>query len=223
MMPKILIIGDSSSLSREELSFNKTYYAIMKNKKNYILEMNATANNTSRNIAIKLESFLLYGYSPDVVILNYGIVDVYPRPYPNKIHKLLSCVGLLQYIDTFLKKTKLYYKFGDFFNFKEVSLDEFRKYSENIVVKLLKKEVKQIIIIGIIKPYKVLLKSKKVKEDIELYNASFKKLAEDNEEISYIDIYNDSSEDFTIWDGYHYSEQASKYLTMKIEKIIKYD
>jgi lysophospholipase L1-like esterase len=224
MKNNILIIGDSSSLPREKVEFNKTFYLKIKQMSacNNI-EITSVTNNTSRNIYYNLEFFMLYGYKPDIVILNYGIVDVYPRPYPNKIYRLLACTGLLQYVDKFLKKTNLYYKLGDLFNFKEVSIEKFEQYSKGIIEKLLDRGVKKIIIIGIIKPYKVLLKSHRVDTEIKKYNAIFENFAKNNEMIEYIDIYNDSEEDYTIWDGYHYSEKASQYLADKIKKVIEND
>jgi len=217
-MLKALIIGDSSSLSRESILFNNTYYAGL--KKEIDIENSAITNNTSYKIYTNLESFMLYGYRPNTVILNYGIVDVYPRPYPNIIYKLLSCSGLLSKVDTFLKKTSLYYKLGNVFKFKEVKINSFESYSEGIIKKLLEKKVENIIIIGIIKPYRVLLKSSIIDNEVVLYNNVFQKLTKKYANVSYIDIYNDSDENFTIWDGYHYSEKASNYLVTKIKQII---
>ncbi len=218
-MQKVLIIGDSSALPREEICFDKTYYAQLK-ANNIIIESSAVANNNSYKINCNLEAFMHYGYNANVVILNYGIVDVYPRPYPNKIYRLLACVGLLHYVDKFLKKTKLYYRLGDFFNFKEVNFNQFNKYTESIVQKLLDKDIKKILIIGILKPSKVLLNSKNVNKEVILYNSVFKELSYKYQEVHYIDIYSDSNEDFSIWDGYHYSEIAFNYLSKKIEKLI---
>jgi lysophospholipase L1-like esterase len=224
MERNILIIGDSSIPPREELSYTQTYSYLLKKKlKKTNIEVSAKTGNNSRQIYLDLEPFMLYGYKPDIVILNYGIVDVYPRPYPNKIYRLLACTGLLQYVDKFLKKTNLYYKLGDLFNFKEVSIEKFEQYSKGIIEKLLDRGVKKIIIIGIIKPYKVLLKSHRVDTEIKKYNAIFENFAKNNEMIEYIDIYNDSEEDYTIWDGYHYSEKASQYLADKIKKVIEND
>ena len=217
-MKKILIIGDSSSLPREDTIFNSTYYSILKKKHN--IENSAVTNNVSYKIYNDLEPFTLYGYNPDIVVLNYGIVDVYPRPYSNFIYRLLSCSGLLPYVDKFLKKTNLYYSLGNLFNFKEVKLENFKIYSDGIVKKLLKKDVEKIIIIGIIKPYRVLLKSKIIDSEIKKYNDVFKELSLKYEQVDYIDIYHDSDENFTIWDGYHYSEKASAYIVEKIKEII---
>jgi hypothetical protein len=217
-MLRTLIIGDSSSLSRDNILFDDTYYAEL--KKQITIENSAVPNNNSYRIYSDLEAFMLYGYAPHTVILNYGIVDVYPRPYPNLIYKLLSCSGLLSTIDNILKKTNLYYKFGNFFKFKEVNLKNFEQYSEGIIKKLLEKKVEKIIIIGIIKPYKALLKSEIINEEIVLYNEVFRELSIKYSVVSYIDIYNDSDEDFTIWDGYHYSQKASKYLADTIKKIV---
>jgi len=217
-MADILIVGDSSVPPREELSYSQTYTYLLKKQFNErSIEVSAVTGNNSRKIYLNLEPFMLYGCKPNIVILNYGIVDVYPRPYPNMIYRLLLCTGLLTRVDNFLKKTKLYYTLGDFFKFKEVKLDSFEKYSEGIVSKLLEKDVDKVIIIGIIKPYKILLKSK---DEIVLYNKIFKKLSTRYSEVTYIDIYNDSDEDFTIWDGYHYSQKASNYLVDKIKKIV---
>lgn len=215
---KALIIGDSSSLPRKSIFFNNTYYAGL--KKHIEIENSAITNSSSYQIYANLDSFMLYGYKPKIVILNYGIVDVYPRPYPNIIYRLLSCSGLLPKVDNFLKKTNLYYKLGSLFKFKEVKLNDFESYSEGIVSKLLEKDVDKVIIIGIIKPYKILLKSKIINDEIVLYNKIFKKLSTRYSEVTYIDIYNDSDEDFTIWDGYHYSQKASNYLVDKIKKIV---
>jgi len=220
-MSKVLIIGDSSALPRENISFKNTYYSGL--KKYIETENSAVTNNTSYQIYTDLESFMLYGYRPNNVILNYGIVDVYPRPYPNIVYRLLSCSGLLPKVDTFLKRTNLYYKLGSLFKFKEVDINSFERYSEGIIQKLLAKEVKTIIIIGIIKPYRVLLKSSIIDKEVILYNNVFKKLAKKYDNVSYIDIYSDSDEEFTIWDGYHYSKKASDYLVEKIKKIVLND
>ncbi|PTB85844.1 hypothetical protein C9925_02485, partial [cyanobacterium G8-9] len=88
---------------------------------------------------------------------------------------------------------------------------------------LLEKGVTKIIIIGIMKPYKILLKSKKVNDEIKRYNEGYKELSSKYKEVSYIDIYKESDEDFTIWDGYHYSKKASKYLSETIENLIAND
>lgn len=222
-MKKILIIGDSSAVPRKEVFFNKTYYSLIKSLANSNIESSAKTNITSYEINLNLEAFMLYGYKPDVIILNYGIVDVYPRPYPNKVYKLLACLGLLRHIDKILKKTKLYYKLGDFFKFQEVNIKNFEIYTESIIKKLLMNNVEKIIIIGIIKPYKILLKSKIADSEIIKYNNVYKKLAKKYSEVKYIDIYNDSTEDFTIWDGYHYSEKSSQYLADKIENLVLND
>jgi len=220
-MKKILIIGDSSVPPREETDYSASYSTLLKNAlPNYRVEAFAMTGNNSRRIYYALDASMLYGYNPNMVILNYGIVDVFPRPYPNTMYRFLTCSGLLKYVDKFLKKTKLYYKLGDYFNFKEVPLKEFEQNSENIIKKLLDKNVQRIIIIGIIKPYRILLNSKNVNKEVILYNSVYIKLSQKYPEVKYVDIYSDASEDFTIWDGYHYSDLASNYLANKIEKLI---
>ena len=223
-MHKVLIIGDSSTLPREEVIFSKTYYYELKKRNpSFTIENEGITNNTSYKIDTDLESFMLHGYNPDIVILNYGIVDVYPRPYPNSLYRLLVCTGLLPYVDKVLKSTNFYYRLGDLLGFKEVKLKNFEKYSNNIIKKLLERNVKKIIIISIIQPSKILLKSRSIKREVPLYNNIFTLLSDKYKEVNYIDIYNDMDEDFTTWDGYHYTEKASHYLTEKIEELINND
>ena len=222
-MKKVLIIGDSSATPREELPFDKTYYARLKRNKDLDIENSAVANNTSYKILNKLEAFMLYGFSPDVVVLNYGIVDVYPRPYSNVIHKILTNLKLISAVDWVLKKTRLYYKLGDLFNFKEVSEIKFKRYSEQLVRNLVEKGVDQIVVCGIIKPDKVLLKSKNIIKEVMVYNQILQDLSTQNEKVDYIDMFDVADESFTIWDGYHYSVKASEHLAKKIEDLITDD
>ncbi len=218
---KILLIGDSSLLPREELPYTKTYpYLLKALLSTSKIEMVGVSNNTSKKIALGIEPYTLYGFNPDTVILNYGIADVYPRPYPNWMDRLLACSGLQKYCDRFLKKTKLYYLLGDWFGYSSVPLDQFHTYSHDIVTQLFQQGVKKIIFVGIIRPSKILLYSKTVNQKIKLYNQIFQSLADSNKSIFYIDIYHDADETFSIWDGYHYSEIASDYLLQKISKLI---
>lgn len=224
-MKKILFIGDSSLLARKEVHYDDIYSTLIKKRfnNNYEVEISGKTQNTSKEIFINLDAFMLYGYKPNIVILNYGIVDVFPRPYPNKLSKLLGCLGLLVKIDKTLKKTGAYYKLGDLFKFKTTSIEKFKFYTEGIIDKLLDNGVDKIIIIGIIKPYKVLKKSKIVDTEVCKYNDVYKNMAKNYNQVKYIDVYGDSDEQFTIWDGYHYSSKASQYLSKEIESLIEDD
>jgi lysophospholipase L1-like esterase len=106
-MKKVLIIGDSSAMPRTELPFDKTYYARLKCMKGLDIENSAVSNNTSYKILSKLDAFMLYGFNPEVVILNYGIVDVFPRPYSNTVYKVLNNLRLISLVDKVLKKNRL--------------------------------------------------------------------------------------------------------------------
>ena len=214
---KLLFIGDSSLLPREELPYSKTYPYLLRSLLSASeIETVGITNNTSKRIALGIEPYTLYGFNPDTVILNYGIADVYPRPYPNGVNRLLSCLGLQKYVDSFFKKTKLYYFLGDWLGYCAVSYDCFQRYSEEIIDQLFQKEVQQILFIGIVRPSKVLLRSKTVNQKIQQYNTVFQSLAQQNDKIIYIDMYTDADDSFTIWDGYHYSEKGSAYLVEKI-------
>lgn len=214
---RVIIIGDSSIPPRVELPYSKTYTTLLKNRHiNMNMEIVAITGNTSKKIALGIEPYTLYGFNPHTVILNYGIADVYPRPYPNWMNRLLACSGLQAYMDAFLKKTKLYYLLGDWFGYCAVPYNHFQRYSEEIVDQLLQKGVQKIVFIGIIRPSKILLHSKTVDEKIQHYNGVFQSLAQQYATIDYIDIYTEADESFTIWDGYQYSEKGSLYLVEKI-------
>ena len=94
-MKKILIIGDSTVLPRKEVSFWNTYIGLLnKNCKKYNFFMNAKEGLTTKQVFQNLDYYLLYGLQPDMVILNIGIVDSYPRPLPIKLNKLLNCLQI---------------------------------------------------------------------------------------------------------------------------------
>jgi hypothetical protein len=108
-------------------------------------------------------------------------------------------------------------------NFKEVNVNDFKENSEKIIQTLLEKGVKKILVCGIIKPDKVLLKSKNIEREVMQYNEVLQVLSTVFKEMFYIDMFDVSDEEFTIWDGYHYSEKASIYIANRIEDIINHD
>jgi lysophospholipase L1-like esterase len=219
---KVLLIGDSSLLPRTELPYHQTYPVLLKRKvPSCDLEVTAVTSNTSYMILKNIEAYMLYGFDPKAVVLHYGIADVYPRPYPDKVGKLLECLGLQYHIEKWLKWTKLYYRFGDWFGFSAVSLDIFKKNTHDIVKELRQRNVGKIVFVGIIKPDKVLLKSRTVDAKIQEYNKIFRECSRQYDDIHYVDLYAVSNTSFTIWDGYHFTEKASQYLSDTLAEILR--
>ena len=111
---RIVIISDSCALPREELPYEKTYFYLLKKfLPNYDIINTSTRGNTISNIIRNKDDYYLL-YNPDILIVHIGIVDLYPRPYPNNIFtRLLKKLLRIFYIDidAILKKCKLYYKF----------------------------------------------------------------------------------------------------------------
>ena len=161
--------------------------------------MNAKEGLTTKQVFQNLDYYLLYGLQPDMVVLNIGIVDSYPRPLPVNLNKLLNCLQIGGGIEYMLKKTKLYYKLADVFNFREVDEKKFEYYLENIIKKINTK----ILLLGIVKPSKILLRSKLAKTNIIKYNNTMHKMALKNKNVCFIDTYSLIGEEDTIYDGYH--------------------
>ena len=224
-LPIILIIGDSSATTRMETHYESTYFYKLKKELylKYDIINNSEHGNDIRRILFRAGHFYKQGYNPDIVILNHGIVEAYPRPYPQHKYILKFILPLLRKfeikfgIDKLLQKTKFYYTLADIFKFKLVPINEFSDKVSILIKDLMEMDTK-IIIIGIVRPQKVLLKSKIVKKEFDKYNNVFKRYV-DNDKIFFIDMDN-IGEDFVIWDGYHYTDKGSEYVAKEVLKII---
>lgn len=219
-LPRLQIIGDSCAIPRDGIPYEQTYFYMLKNNLfgKYDVINNSVAANNVRKITETIGSVARL-YNPQIVILNYGIVDAYPRPYHrhfSAVVYLLSKIGVD--FDRMLTKRKLYYKLADIFNFKIVPFKEFKSRTESLIEEFRHIGTKKIIFVGIVRPQKEISKSKIAEKEIEKYNGVFKQFA-DGKKIFYVDMTSIDKESF-IWDGYHYNEKASQYLTEQILKVI---
>jgi hypothetical protein len=215
---KLLIIGDSSALPREGVPYEDTYFYMLKkalDMKYDILNLSSGGNN-SRRVARDIDSFVSE-YSPEIVILNYGIVDAYPRPFPYWLSQVFRLVNLSP--DGLLKTTGLYYTLGELFNFKIVTLRNFRRYTERVMGTIKKSGAGKIVIVGIIRAHGKILRSRIAEREFTAYNQCLAGWA-DGSSAHFIDM-SLLSEDAVIWDGYHYNQVASKHLAEKVLAVIK--
>ena len=215
MNKRVLIVGDSCTLPRKEVYFDNLYPSLLKNELiDFDFVVSAKYKATVKDIKELTIPYIEYGYKPNIVILQYGIVDAFPRPYPRYIEKY-------DIVRRLLKKLNLFYKFSDLFDIHYTSLFEFSFISESIIKLILDNEGGNtlIIFVNIPLPKRILLKSKKALENICAYNKVFKTLKENYDNISIIDIFQWTDEYF-IYDGYHLNKDGHKKLADEIKRII---
>jgi len=219
---RIVILSDSCSLPREEITFKETYHYILANLlSDYLIINTSIPANTIKKVALNKEYHYSF-YQPKILVIHLGIVDLFPRPYPqNSIFSFLK-IFLAKFgcnLDNLLKKTHLFYPLSDLFNFKFVPLKEFKQNYQNIIDELISnKEIEKIIILGIVKPSKVLLKSKIILSEFQKYNDFLNNTLKDIK-IFFIDL-SSVDDSFTIWDGSHFSANGNIALAKAIKDII---
>ena len=221
---KVLIIGDSSVMPRDELCYIDTYvHHLVENHNDLHIINKAQRGHTVLDIFSHRKDYLINGFFPNCVIFHYGIVDAYPRPIPsgrkiNHIYQLLAYIKID--LSSILKKLKLYYLFSNLFNFKTVEYSVFKNRTYELVELAKQNGAKQIIFIGIVKSTKVLNKVKIAEQEIIKYNDVFKNLALEQDNVFYVDNFDLADED-TLWDGHHYTKTGMYKLYNKIIKILK--
>lgn len=223
MKKKILIIGDSSVMPRDDVGYMETYiYHLRENHDNFHVINKSQRGHSVDDIYANRKDYLTNGFNPDIIIFHYGIVDSFPRPIPsgrkiNYIYQLLAYVKID--FDTILKKIKLYYLFSNIFNFKTVNINVFKNKTYDLVNIAKNIGAKKIILLGIIKPSKILNRVKIAQEEVNKYNKIFQQIATEHEEVTYIDNYDMTDLD-TLWDGHHFTATGMFKIYKKIIEII---
>lgn len=215
--PRLVIVGDSTALPRDELSYEDTYEFLLKLSMDDWDIFNYSVRGNTLGKILELKQYYFKYINPNIVILHVGIVDAYPRPYPqNAVFSFLKnqFSKFLFDIDKFLIRTELYYKMSDFFNFKKTEVNNFSQSIEYLLSYI---NAEKVIIVGIIKAHHQLRKCKIVDSQFDLYNAILKSKISNN--IAYIDL-SEISEDFVLSDGYHLNEKGHKYLFNVIKTLL---
>ena len=203
----VLCVGDSLGMPRQGVPFCKTwYYRIISHKTNYCFVNDFRRALTTNELSS--EDFL-ENYSPQVIILQVGIVDCAPRYYKNNslLIKLIN-VGPDFIRDKFWRLTK---------RFKtrvpdnaDVLVDQFKTNLEGYIQRCEKELVEKLIIIKIPRPSKPMLnKNPMILRSIEIYNEIIQTLAFEGK-LFVIDPLGDGADDNYIEDGYHLSELGSQ-------------
>lgn len=206
---KILCIGDSLGLPREEVSYEETWFFRLKNQfpqHDFIYKFKRSL--TSRDVVGKSNKDFAGDYfefyHPDLVIAQFGICDCAPR-YINEGKPAWIAAKL---IFRKLRLEKLFWKtikkvFSRSADCVYVSYDDFASYVNEYAEKCLRQD-SQIIFIEIGTPsLKVQEISPNLLHNVIRYNQVFEELAKKNpNRISVVNPLNMEDESFYI-DGYH--------------------
>ncbi|MCX8492312.1 MAG: SGNH/GDSL hydrolase family protein [Cyclobacteriaceae bacterium] len=200
-------MGDSLGMPRQGVPFCETwYYRIIKHKTNYCFVNNFRRALTTNELSA--EDFL-ENYSPQIVILQVGIVDCAPRYYKNNslLVKLIN-VGPDFIRNKFWKLTKRFK--SRISENADVSVDQFKSNLDSYIKRCERELMEKLIIIKIPAPSEALLqKNPKIRESIEAYNEVINSI-KFNGQFMVIDPLRDGSNDDYIEDGYHLSKLGSQ-------------
>ncbi len=218
-MKKIVILGDSLGLPREELKFEETYPYLLQSKlfnDFQVISKHKRANDS------KMQSFSLYDdvelYKPDIVIVHLGIVDCAPRLFYRKEKILFSYINKIVPIIKIMSKHRFF--LTKYLPKVYVNQSEYEKNILKIIHFLEERDIK-IILVGITSTnLKNSEKSFSYDENIKRYNSILEKIVEDKKKIDFIDMYQ-YGEDILLEDGHHLNANGSELLATEIAKIIK--
>lgn len=219
-MKKIVILGDSLSLPRDELPVEETYPYLINNslKDKYTLfNRSIRANDTSLQIEKFYEDVLLF--NPDVIIIHLGIVDCAPRLFYRKERIFFSKINRLFPIVTLMNRYRFF--FTKLFPKVYVNIHKFEKNYMDIVERT-NKLGKHVIIIGISDTTK---RNKNISynynKNINSYNNILKKISEDFNDVTLINMYDYDPNTILLKDGIHLNNQGSRLLAENLLKVIK--
>lgn len=217
MKYKVLIIGDSLSLPRDEVQYEETWPYLLSEKSGenfHVINLSRRASTTKR-LDIEGKDVFEY-YNPDIVIIQLGIVDCSPRLMGSMESKIVSLLPKLlrkKYI-SIIKKVR---------NRSEkrvkVKLNHYRKYLLNYIKKVNEYNCKIICLkIGNVGK-STLVKNPKINISIENYNNVLKEICS-SFDLQFIDPFFNSSDvnkgEYTIDDGYHLSAKGNQVISSTI-------
>ena len=206
MKKKVLCIGDSLVLPREEVKYEETWYYLLKEKYN---QCDFTCYLT-RALLMPMTNDLFHNYyqyyCPDIVIWESGITDSAPRYFQRSKRLWKWALG----ISTILKCENLFWKNIKKYRtrdpkYADTSLKDFEYYAELLVKNFIKNGVKKIVLLAI-EPVALTtqVKSPLWMDNIRKYNEVYEKLAEKySDYVILISPKKNATDDCFIKDGYH--------------------
>lgn len=188
-MKKVIIIGDSTAMPREGVSYEDTWIYMLKKSDSGIdfIDRSARGSTTDR---LAYEGGggvdLLETYIPDAAIITLGITDCAPRLFRKTglEYRLINRFLPASLRDKYINYVKN--KRGRNPLYTEVSPEKYRKNLENFLDRAAALTCR-VIIIKIMEANSALkLKSPRASENIKLYNSIIDKIAAEKEGVSVI-------------------------------------
>lgn len=215
----ILIIGDSTSLPREEVKYICTWpYLIQKLFPTFTIENNSMWGNTTGCLEGKNS---LEWYNPEIVIIQLGIVDCAPRLLSNFERKILSAlpsrVGKgYSIINKLFRKRSLKKAY--------ISANQFKKNIENFISRAENIDVRKIFFISILDSgEKYANKNPKAQEAIDMYNNILINCIEKSDICEFVKIkdINEKVDEHTLKDGFHYNDIGHGLVCLALKERIE--
>lgn len=237
-MKKILLVGDSISMVRpnEGVFFQDLFIT----KLNIIFPGNIVVNAALRSNdtqSILKDHFLneyVHPLSPDIIILQMGIVDASPRIFTKNEKMILSILSKSRLMKPLAKRVIKFrserrYEFTQKRAVSSVTLSDFKNNLDKFL-SICKNDNPNVhfIVINICKPGKFMIERNfGIISQILAYNAVLSDFRDDNN-FELIDIYNYTAEnpDTLLPDGYHITPKIHLYLfhelQLKLGRLLNY-
>lgn len=222
-MKKILCIGDSLGLPRDGVSYEDTWFYIIKYKHSEYEFIDYFKRGLLINEALQQFDTYYKDYKPDRIIFQLGICDCAPRYINDRklIWRFLIKVFRLLKLESFFWRIikKVFSRTSDTVYTK---ISDFKICYESIVQKFLNIGVKQIIIVKICHvSNESLLKNKYINDNVEDYNSVIDSMCKKYpERLIAIDPLSEGNSDYYI-DGYHCNSLGMTKVFEQIDKIIE--
>lgn len=221
MKKQIVILGDSLSLPRNELTVEHTYPMILENllESEYkIFNKSIRANDTS--LQIKSLYGDLVGFNPDFVIIHLGIVDCAPRLFKRLERKVYSTINKVFPIIKLFSRHR--YLLTKLFPKVYVDIQQFEK-NYRFLLQEINKMNTNVIVIGIAdSSEETKAKSYNYEKNILTYNSAIKSIIKEFNNVFYIDVFNYKDEEILLPDGIHLNKIGSRILANDILKGINH-
>ncbi len=216
---KILIVGDSLGLPRENMPYERTWpYLLMSSitGSHFIIKLQRALTSEMINTGL-LYDWLEF-YTPRCVILQVGIVDCAPRYFRTKGF-LIKLIGSLP---PFLK-TRVWKLIKKYCNRSikraDVKIEDFEINLLKYVRRCERVQVERIFLIKIAKPGSSMIKKNPgILKQVELYNSVLTGIANIEEKCYVVDVLSEATDSFFLEDGYHLNEFGNKQLFESIKK-----
>lgn len=213
----ILCIGDSSGLPRPYLNYKDTWPFLLKEEMPMYDFISIFKRSSTTQSLLEYGDSLEY-YTPDIVILQLGIVDCAPRYLKDSriLYKLVAIFpGKIQHIFW------LFWKFFFKRNRREayVSLSKFKKNLISYLDRCMNEKVKSVIIIKIATPCQdILIESPLIVDSVKEYNSIYEELKKSYPFVELIDPL--CGKDFLCFkDGYHPNAEGNLKICSMVKQV----